>query len=205
MTLEDGLRAEDRSVVVVKFLQSLKERESDWIRTVSHLAPRTLRGFIELEDILQEAMLRAYEHREQFREEGDVRKWFMVLLRNTTRRLVRDHRAIVRLKPEALREDSRAHPSTREGQTQSGDCCYLDRDSALDTLLDRLPVEQREVIESVVLDGCSVRTFARHAGVSKSVMSSRLYRAKAHLRELIHAPSTGRERELNVRESGRRD
>ena len=61
---------------------------------------------------------------------------------------------------------------------------------------DRLPIEQREVLLMVVVEGHSYRDAARILGIPAGTVMSRIARAREQLRELSRVPELPRLRRV---------
>jgi RNA polymerase sigma-70 factor, ECF subfamily len=173
-------------------------QELERYRTYLHLLARLqtagrLKGKLDPSDIVQESLLRAHQHRDQFRgtTEGERAAWLRAILANTlaeaARRYGRKQRdvALERSLEVALAESS----SRLEGwlaAEQSTPDERLDRQERLLHLasaLAVLPEEQRRAIELHHLQGDSLATTALKLGRSKEAVAGLLFRGLRKLRE----------------------
>ncbi|MHC0053360.1 sigma-70 family RNA polymerase sigma factor [Actibacterium sp. D379-3] len=130
------------------------------------------------DDLVQDCLERAVAKRHLWRRDGPVRAWlFRILLnrhRDTLRRRPRQLVAVADLATEPARPGGQeAHMALSEVQT------------AIATL----PVDQREALLLVALEGMSFDEAARTLGIPTGTLMSRLGRAREKLRVM-----TGRER-----------
>lgn len=127
----------------------------------------------EADDIVQETLERALRGIEQFHQDGDLRAWLFGILHNVfisrTRSVARAnlHQAEIRSRPSA------AVPPSQE---QSADLRQvLER-------IQRLPVDQRQVVLLVSMEGFSTAEIADQLGLPVGTIRSRLARGREALR-----------------------
>jgi RNA polymerase sigma-70 factor (ECF subfamily) len=160
------------------------------------LDPR-LQAKLDASDVVQQTLLQAHEHREQFRgrTEAELAGWLRTILANTltaaVRRLSTEARDLNRERP---LHDSLAESSARlEGwlaAEQSSPSEQVIRGEELLRLaaaLAQLPAEQRQVIELHHLRGWPVAEVAAALGRSKPAVMGLLFRGLKKLRELLRA------------------
>ena len=143
-----------------------------------NLARWLARSPADAEDIVQEAMLRAYRAFDGFRG-GDVRPWLLAIVRNcwrnagaeTTRR---NHTALPEDDGLALRSEE-PDPEVLAAQASEG--------RRLDALIALLPNEFREVLVLREMEDMSYREIAEVTGVPIGTVMSRLARGRTMLRE----------------------
>lgn len=127
----------------------------------------------EAEDLVQDALVRAYEHRHSFRPGGELRAWLLSLLHNTFVSAWRSRRA------SRAREARAAELATDQvGPAQEGAVRLAQlRDAFLD-----LPEDQRATFHLVVIEGLSYAETAALQDIPVGTVMSRLARARATLR-----------------------
>lgn len=137
----------------------------------------------DAQDIVQEAMLRAYRSFEGLRG-GDVKAWLLTIVRNchsTAYQQSRRHGTVASLseRHEAveLRTVDPAAPDPEREAMQRDD------QRTLEQLLARLSIEHREVLVLRELDEMSYREIAAVIGVPIGTVMSRLARARGMLRD----------------------
>jgi RNA polymerase sigma-70 factor, ECF subfamily len=124
------------------------------------------------EDIVQEALLRAWRSRESLKEAASARAWLLTIVRREHARLYERKR----LELVSLDEDIIDHPSLTTGD---------DSDlHMLRTAILKLPMEYREPLIMQVLGGFSTEEIAREMSLSATAVLTRLFRARNQLRAL---------------------
>jgi RNA polymerase sigma-70 factor (ECF subfamily) len=134
----------------------------------------------EVDDIVQEAFLRAYRGFETLRG-GDVKAWLLTIVRNchATAARQRQRRATVPLPEEGEEAMQSALVTTADPESVSA---AADEGRALARLIAALPQEQREVVLLRELEDMSYREIATVTEVPIGTVMSRLARARAALR-----------------------
>jgi len=131
----------------------------------------------DADDLVQLAIERALSHSEQLRPGAQLSSWMFGILRNAwideSRSKGRRSRLFV---PEELGENV-ADPTT------SG---HADALSVQDAMA-RLPIEQREVVGLVLVEGLSYKEAAEIIGVPVGTITSRLARGRDSLQSMLGA------------------
>src|SRR5271166_85447 len=127
------------------------------------------------DDLVQEALLRAWSNSEKFQLGTSLRAWLFTILRNIYYSQYRKRAREV--------QDS-------DGVYSRGIAVEGDQESHLDLVdfrkaLAKLPAEQREVLTMVGASGLSYEEAAAICGVEIGTIKSRLSRARAKLTELM--------------------
>lgn len=143
-----------------------------------NLARWLTRSPTDAEDIVQDAMLRAFRAFDGFRG-TDVRPWLLTIVRNCwhTAGADRKRRGHVAL-PE---EDERALAS--DGIDPEAQAIRASQSRRLDEVIALLPEEFREVLVLREMEDLSYREIAEVTGAPIGTVMSRLARARAMLRE----------------------
>ena len=129
----------------------------------------------EAEELVQEALLRAYEKRASFRLGSPLRPWLLSILHNRFVDGLRKRRAERKLlSATALLADAHEKPP-QEHQLRLAQL----RQSFL-----ALPEEQRTALHLVAIEGLSYQEAASTLGIPVGTLMSRLGRARAALRAL---------------------
>ena len=134
------------------------------------LLPDNERG----EDLLQDSLERALSRRHLFLWPSNLRAWLFRIMRNVHLNNLRT----ARRRPLGLGFDDAASAAIPADQ--------IPHVEIIETLaaFDRLPIEQREVLLLVVVEGHSYRKAARMLGVPAGTVMSRIARAREQLRGL---------------------
>jgi RNA polymerase sigma-70 factor (ECF subfamily) len=146
------------------------------------LARYLIRNDADAEDIVQEAMLRAFRYFGSFRGDGATqgRSWVLTIVRNTAHSWRRKRR------PEdaALEFDEAVH-SEAAGRDPGAELARGDSRETLARALDGLPPDLREVIVLREVEGLSYKEIAEVAEVPIGTVMSRLSRARRRLQEAL--------------------
>jgi RNA polymerase sigma-70 factor (ECF subfamily) len=136
-----------------------------------NLARWLVRSTPEAEDIVQDAMLRAFRAFDGFRGD-DARPWLLAIVRNC------HYTAMRKKKPNAPLTDD--HPAPEPGPEIAA--VNADRARKLGAAIQGLPDEFREALVLREMEDMSYREIATVTGVPIGTVMSRLARARALLR-----------------------
>jgi RNA polymerase sigma factor (sigma-70 family) len=142
-----------------------------------NLARWLSRAPADAEDIVQEAMLRAYRAFDGFAG-GDVKPWLLAIVRNCWRNAAADKR---RRAQEPLPEDDRE--LLADGLSPEASALLASDGRKLDKAIALLPEEYREVLILREMEDLSYREIAEITGAPMGTVMSRLARARGMLRE----------------------
>jgi RNA polymerase sigma-70 factor (ECF subfamily) len=131
------------------------------------------------DDLVQETLLKAWDHMESFHEGTNLQAWLFTILRNTYFSQCRSQR-FVHEDPDGLKANALCvHPS------QDG---HLDLQD-LRRALELVPTIQREALMLVAAAGFSYDEAATIAGCPIGTIKSRIYRARCKLMEVLKVKS----------------
>lgn len=173
----DAVRAEyfARRLFDPRFMRQIEDASRPVIPTA--LEP-------DREDVLEEALLRAYDRRELFhgRTEGDLKRWVLRIVSN----LARDHLRAKRRRPE-VEDLSEAEPAREKGPQGEGAEPVR---RVVGEILERLPAADRDVLLLRLGRGMSARETAEllggeGEGVTAPAVRMRLFRAHRRFLELL--------------------
>ena len=147
-----------------------------------NLARWLLRNTADAEDIVQEAMLRAYRSFDRFRG-GEARAWLLQIVRNSCYSWLEKNRLseLTTQFDEELHHRSSPTPETLAAQA--------DERHRLAEALESLPTRFREVIVLRELEGCSYKEIAEIAGIPIGTVMSTLSRARERLHRILASPA----------------
>lgn len=131
------------------------------------------------DDLVQDCLERALVKRGLFRPLGPVRAWLFAMLVNLHRNSLRG----AKRRGEAVDLDAVPEPSVPP--PQPGHLALVELDRAIGTL----PLEQKEALLLVTLEGLSYAEAARILEIPVGTLMSRLGRARATLRSLTGTPA----------------
>jgi RNA polymerase sigma-70 factor (ECF subfamily) len=136
----------------------------------------SLSGDIErADDLVQETLLKAWNHLDSFQEGTNLRAWLFTILRNTYFSECRRRRREVEDRDGSKALDLAVHPE------QPG---HLDMEDFRDALA-QLPADQREALILVGAAGFSYEEAAGISGCAVGTIKSRVNRARSKLAELL--------------------
>ncbi len=136
----------------------------------------SLCGDIErADDLVQETLLKAWDHLESFQEGTNLRAWLFTILRNTYFSECRRRRREVEDRDGKKAGDLAVHPG------QQGHLDMQDFRRALDVL----PPDQREALVLVGAAGFSYEEAAAISGCAVGTIKSRVNRARSKLIDLM--------------------
>ena len=141
----------------------------------------------DAEDLLQDAMLRAFDHFRELREPEAARSWlFTILVRTNLNRLrARRRRAetfAADLEEHELEAALAAWRSTRRPDDLAERAAIREQ---LAAALDQLDASLRPVVWLSDVEGFRQREIARMLGIPEGTVASRLFRARRSLRDAL--------------------
>ncbi len=154
-----------------------KERPFDVIGQLAALrryARSLVRNSDEAEDLVQDALIRAFEKRQSFRRAGNLRTWLLSILHNAHIDRVRQNRSLTRRHDEAAAQADQSLPAGQE---------HAVRLKQVREAFFELPEEQREALHLVAIEDLSYQEAATALGIPIGTLMSRISRARAQLRE----------------------
>ena len=131
-------------------------------------------GRSDADDLVQDTVERAWNHIADWRRDGDMRAWLFGIMHNLHVDMLRSRR----LHTTALDDDT-PHPAQADNHTAALEV----RD--MQTALNLLPAEQREVLLLVGLEGMTYDQVAGALGLPLGTVMSRLSRGRERLRRLM--------------------
>jgi RNA polymerase sigma-70 factor (ECF subfamily) len=177
------------------------ESYRDYLRLLArlHLEPR-LRGKLDPSDLVQQTLLQAHRHRDQFRGRShpEMAGWLRTILANTIaeglRRFGRQQRDVTLERPlEAELEASSSRLEAWLADQHSSPSEQAIRQEQLLRLSDalaQLPDDQQQAVELHHLKGLALADVAREMQRSKESVAGLLYRAIKKLRQRLNSPET---------------
>jgi len=176
-----GLRLNDRE----SFYDLIRPHERNLYLTVYAVTG----NHADAEEVVQETVLKAYLHLDQFRGDARFSTWLMRIAVNEARGLLRKYR---RAKWEPLEQTlpsgkvlRRDFPDPRETPAES-----LEREevrAVVSKVLKMLPPKYQEIFVLRDLNRLSIADTARRLGITRSTVKARLWRARIKMRRLISA------------------
>lgn len=165
--------------------QALRRCRASFFRN----AYRFLNNEADAEDAVQDALLSAYKHIDQFRGEAQMSTWLTAIVYNSARMQLRKRQRQIHVSlDEPLGEDQELTPSDSltDGRPNPEDEY---RESELHArvrgFVTHLSPTLRKTFELRAFDGLSINEAARILGVPNGTVKARLARARAKLRRLM--------------------
>jgi RNA polymerase sigma-70 factor (ECF subfamily) len=172
-SISERLRAPDPHDPVTQLFESLRP---DLLRFAQWLA----RDRAIAEDIVQEALLRAWRSREALKDQRAARPWLLTIVRREHARLYERKRLELVSLDDAI--EVAPSPATQESEDQL---------FALRHAIMKLPLQYREPLVLQVLGGFSTEEIARELALSSTAVLTRLFRARNKLRVLCGMTAVG--------------
>jgi len=144
----------------------------------AHRAAVLLGAGADADDVVQEALVKAYRRLSRYRGESGFRPWLLAIVANETRNL---HRSRSRREGLALRAGRREMPALAPDPAETAEA--NERRQRLVEQLQRLADKDREVLVCRYLLDLSEAETALTLGLPKGTVKSRTARALARLRE----------------------
>lgn len=156
--------------------------------TLLRVAQVLCRNEAEAEDLVQETLLKAFRHLDQFTDGTEARKWLIAILRNTRIDRVRSQAGKSAMSLDAAEIDP---PADEPVEDNTG--AWHNADALLDVLSDqqmidallKLPEEIRWSMLLVDVEGLQMTEAADVMQVPAGTVKSRLFRGRRMLRELL--------------------
>ncbi len=139
----------------------------------------------DAEDVLVEALLKAYRNLESLRESSAFRAWLAQIARRVCWQLKEKEALLPVLQLSSLEEDGRQLAST--GPQPEAEAAKREMRELLNEALQGLAEELREVYELRDIKGASGDEVAKRLGISRAAMKSRLHRAREQMRRRLDA------------------
>jgi RNA polymerase sigma-70 factor (ECF subfamily) len=127
----------------------------------------------QAEDLVQDALVRAYEGSSSFRSGGNLRGWLLSILHNTFIDSRRRHATEARRTQQAAELVEPTSPAEQESRV---------RLRQIQQAFMGLPEEQRTALHLIAIEGLSYQEAAESLGIPVGTLMSRLGRARAALR-----------------------
>jgi RNA polymerase sigma-70 factor (ECF subfamily) len=180
--VESGASTWDAKLVT--FTQVAEQRRAQLL----WLAQRITHDRDEAEDVVQEALFRAFKNLPQFRGESQIGTWLGVIVKNTGREWLRNQKGRVYLSLEHARnpvEDpiAREFPDPRRDPEQS--FVHKEMNDILLSEIDRLKSVCKSTIQMCAIEESSHREAADTLGVSVAAIKSRVFHGKRLLKRAV--------------------
>jgi RNA polymerase sigma-70 factor, ECF subfamily len=142
------------------------------------------RSHYDSDDIMQDALLRAFLTGSQARDPTRIRAWLLMIVTNTFIDLIRKRRRC----PDHLQLVAEV-PTPEPIEPAPWD--HVDSDD-LRSAIDQLPDDVRETYRMFAIEGCDYATISEVQHIPPATVGSRLFRARRRLHLLLTSASTRR-------------
>src|SRR6266536_5124357 len=146
-----------------------------------NLAKWLLRNEQDVEDVVQEAFLRAFKSFSGFHG-SNGRAWLLTIVRNTSYTLLKKNRAVV-----FTTFDEEIHLAADEFASPATILEHSEDAELIIEAMDALPAEFREILALRHQEGLSYKEIAEIAQIPPGTVMSRLARARGKLKEYLAA------------------
>lgn len=144
----------------------------------------------DAEDAVQDALLSAYKHLDQFRGQAQISTWLTTIVTNSALMQLRRRPRVANVSlDEPIGEDQEYTVSdvlAHHGPTPEDECQSSELSARLRELLPQLSAPLRKTFELRELQGLTTSETARHLGVADGTVKAQLARARAKLTKLMN-------------------
>jgi RNA polymerase sigma-70 factor (ECF subfamily) len=152
-------------------------------------AYRFLNNEFDAEDAVQDALLSAYKHIDQFRGEAQISTWLTAIVSNSARMQLRKRQRQTHVsldEPVGEEQEHTPSDSLKDGRPSPEDD-YRESEfhARVKRFVTQLSPPLRKTFELRALDGLTINEAARILGVPNGTVKARLARARAKLRRLM--------------------
>ena len=144
---------------------------------------RTCGNREDAEDVLIEALLKAYRHLDQLRESDAFRSWLAQIARRVCWQLKQREALAPLVQLSSVEEESGELPAV--GESQEVEIARREMKELLLRAVESLPAQEREVYRMRDLEEMSGDDVAKKLGISSAAMKSRLHRARQSVRTFL--------------------
>lgn len=152
------------------------------LSSLRRYARSLVRNADDAEDLVHDALVRAYERKSTFRRGANLRSWLLSILHNAHVDRLRHKRSMDRRHDGAAVEMEQALPADQE---------HVVRLSQVREAFFSLPEEQRVALHLVAIEDMSYQEAAATLGIPVGTLMSRISRARAQLRAFEEKAPSG--------------
>lgn len=169
--------------------RAMEEIVSRHLPSLYKSAYRFLGNTADAEDAVQDALLSAYKHLDQFRGQSQLSTWLTAIVNNSARmRLRRRPRQVhVSLDERIGEEQEYSDRLAHHGPNPEQECRNSEANACLRELATQLSPSLRKAIQLRDLDGLTTAEAARVLGVAHGTLKAQLCRARAKLKRLMRS------------------
>lgn len=137
----------------------------------------------DAEDVLVEALLKAYRHLDQLHDSTAFQAWLAQIARRVCWHLKEKELLLPLLQLSTLEDEGREIAST--GPTPDHQLASRQMKSLLNEAISELPADYRAVYQMRDVEGMSGEEVAKRLSISQAAMKSRLHRAREMVRRYL--------------------
>ena len=166
------------------FVELSKLHSNRLLRTIYHIT----RNWHDAEDALQDAMLRAFSHMNDFQEKSSFSTWLTRIAINSALMILRKKRDCYEIPFDGIDDSGDTYERWElrsPAESPESRFARKEREELLRDAILRLPELLREVVELRQARGYSTREIAQALGISVPAVKSRLSRARLTLRTTL--------------------
>jgi len=165
----------------VAFVELSKRHSNKILRR----AYRIVKNWQDAEDVLQEALMRAFLHMKEFEERSSFSSWLTRIAINSALMSLRKKRGYIETSMDVICDEHgfqyRWEPKD-PAESPESHCSRREREELLEGAIQQLPPRLRQVVQMKIIDGRSGEEVSQTLGISVAAAKSRLARAKTALR-----------------------
>jgi RNA polymerase sigma-70 factor (ECF subfamily) len=169
--------------------QAMQDALSRCAPSLYRRAYRHLGNAADAEDAVQDALLAAYKHLDQFRAQAQMSTWLTAIVTNCARMQMRRRPRHIHVSlDQRFGEEQEYSVSERladDGPSPEDHCRHSEMRGRLMRFVEQLSPSLRKTFQLRALDGLTTSEAARILGVPDGTVKARLTRARAKLRRLI--------------------
>ncbi len=150
-------------------------------------ALRWMGNVADAEDVVQDALLSAYSHVEQFRGQSLMSTWLTSIVINSARMRLRRQSRQASVPLEGQEPDSQTFVEILSDSRPNPEeeCRRTERTELLTHSFRMLPPILRRTFQLRHMDGLSIRETAHRLGIPEGTVKARVARARAKLKQLV--------------------
>ena len=145
-------------------------------------AMQLCRNHLDPDDLIQDALERAFQAFDTLRDRESVRPWLLRIVSNTFFDAIRKQRA----RPQLVPLDHAAEIESEAAASEPLPWEHIDT-AMHRAAIDRLPDDMRDTYRMNAIEGQDYASIAAALNIPKSTVGTRLLRARRRLRELLSA------------------
>ena len=167
---------------VASFVQTAERRREHFLRLARRVTPCKE----EAEDIVQEAMLRAFRSLPRFRGDAQMSTWLQTIVQNAVREWLRENRGAILVSIESSGDEDTPPLDLPDRRRSPEDWCeHSEMQAILFGEIEKLGAIYRQAIRMCALEQISQEETARALQVTVPAIKTRVFHAKRRLRSAL--------------------